>query len=254
MDIEKYSSRAKFKQLPEGWNHPDSNKFSSNWEYTKTLSNYHFDKWVQEKEGDWFERVGRFSGNWELELKELQEKSKEMTWSDLSSSGKHPGFKTGKSVTIDQETHDRKVRGLENNHYTQLVLHNDVIKHDVFRRMVEYWKLDNVAVRGQVQMPGQCYIMHIDKLWHRNPVDPTKIIRLVINLEDYEPGQLVQYGNAFYSQWRAGDVHVFDTLNVPHSTANMSDKPRSIIIMTGLRTEFTDEKLKKASIDSIYNI
>lgn len=254
MDINKYTSRAKFKELPADFNHQDSVNYNSNWDYTKTLSTYHFDPFIKEKEGDWFERIGRFDGNWTEELKLIQEKSKELTWKELSSSGQHPGFKTGKSITIDQETNDRIARGLEDNPYTQLVLHDYVMQFPVFKKMVEFWELDKVAVRAQVQLPGQCYIMHIDKLWHRNPADPTKITRLVVNLEDYVPGQLVQYGNAYYSQWRAGDTHIFDTLNIPHCTANMSDKPRSIIVMTGIRTAGTDEKIKNASADSRYSL
>jgi hypothetical protein len=123
-----------------------------------------------------------------------------------------------------------------------------------FKKMVDYWELKNVAVRGQVQMPGQCYIMHVDKLWHRHPADPSKISRFVVNLSDYEAGQMVQYGNYNLMQWRAGDIHIHDTLNVPHCTANMSDKPRPTLVITGIRTENTDYKLSLATKQSRFKI
>lgn len=254
MDISKFTNRVKYSSLSDDFCHQDSANYKSNYEYTKTLSTYHFDPFVVEHEGDYVEFVGRYVGDWKQELNSLIEKSKEMTWKDLSAQGKHPGFKSGVSVTIEQETYDRKLRGLEDNPYTQLVLHDYVMSLEPFKKMVEYWELKNVAVRGQVQMPGQCYIMHVDKLWHRNPSDPSKIIRFIINLSDYEAGQLVQYGNFNLMQWRAGDIHIFDTLNVPHCTANMSDKPRPIIVITGIRTENTDKKLELAHKLSRYEI
>lgn len=254
MNIDKYTSRIKHPSLPEDFCHQDSVNFSSNYEYTKTLSSYHFDSFVVESEGDYVEFVGRYVGDWSSDLSQLLNKSQEMTWKDLSESKQHPGFKSGVSVTIEQENYDRKLRGLENNHYTQLVLHDYVMSLPTFKKMVDYWELNKVAVRGQVQMPGQCYIMHVDKLWHRNPTDPGKIIRFIVNLTDYSAGQLVQYGNYNLMQWRAGDIHVFDTLNVPHCTSNMSSDARPILVITGIRTVGTDKKLMAASKQSRYTI
>lgn len=254
MNIKKYESRVKFKSLPENFMHQESVNFKSNWEYTKTLSTYHFDSFVKETEGDYVEFIGRFKGNWEKELNELKKISENMIWEDLSKNKKHPGFKTGVSVTTEQENHDRKLRGLENNSYTQLVMHDDVLSFPVFKKMVDHWHLKNVAVRGQVQKPGQCYIMHVDKLWHRNPQDPSKIIRIIVNLEDYASGQLVQYGNYNLMQWKSGDIHIFDTLNVPHCTANMSESTRAILVITGIRTEKTDEILRFCQKDLIYDL
>lgn len=254
MDIKKYESRVKFKKLPENFSHEESKNFLSNWEYTKTLSTYHFDKFKKEQEGDYVEFIGTFEGSWTEDLNKLKIFSEKMTWSDLSKSKLHPGFKTGVSVTIEQENYDKKIRGLENNDFTQLVLHEDVMSLISFKHMAEYWKLKNLAVRGQVQHPGQCYIRHIDKLWHRNPSDPSKIIRIIVNLEDYEAGQLVQYGNFNLMQWKAGDIHVFDTLNVPHCTANMSDNTRSILVITGIRTEETDKILENSYKNTIHKL
>jgi len=45
MDINQYASRTKFKQLPSDFNHQDGANYNSSWEYSKTLSNYHFDNY-----------------------------------------------------------------------------------------------------------------------------------------------------------------------------------------------------------------
>lgn len=254
MNPDKYRFNQKFKKLPLDFNHQESKNFNSNWEYTKTLSNYHFDPFVSEKEGEWVDVIGKFSGDWSEDLAALKEISQKLTWRELSSSGKHPGFKNGISVTIDQEFEDRRVRGLLDNDFTQLALHKDVMSLSIFKKMVDFWELENVAVRGQVQQPGQCYIMHIDKLWHRCPKDPSKIIRIIINLEDYVQGQLVQYGNYNYSQWKKGQIHTFDHFNIPHCTANMSDTERSILVITGLKSERTNQILTSLNKDTIINI
>jgi hypothetical protein len=254
MDPNKYRKRQKFQKLPEDFNHQESQNFISNWEYTKTLSTYHFDPFKIEYEGDWIDIIGKFEGDWDTDLKKLIEISENLTWKELSSSGKHPGFKNGVSITIDQEFEDRRVRGLIDNDFTQLVLHDDVMSLPTFKKMLEYWHLEKFAVRGQVQKPGQCYIMHIDKLWHRSPLDPSRIIRIVINLTDYVQGQLVQYGNYNFMQWKKGQIHTFDHFNVPHCTANLSDSNRPILVITGLKTEKTCQILKDLNKDSIISI
>jgi len=254
VDIKKYENRSKFKKLPNDFNHQDAKNFESNWEYCKTLSNYHFDKWKKETEGDWFHYLGKYVGDWNSELKEIIEESRNLGWSELSKKGKHPGFKSGESATIDQENYDRSRMGLSEIEYTNMVLSDDLMRYSFIRSMIDLWSLEKPSVRAHVQMPGQSFILHIDKLWHRNPENPTKIMRLVIHLEDWEPGQIIMYGNAVHIQWKAGDVHIFDTLNVPHCSSNLSDKPRSILIVTGQRTSNTDILLDKADSTSLYYI
>ena len=60
MDINQYANRTKFAQLPADFNHQDGAKFKSSWDYSKTLSNYHFDNFRKEEIGDWFHLLGNF--------------------------------------------------------------------------------------------------------------------------------------------------------------------------------------------------
>jgi hypothetical protein len=120
--------------------------------------------------------------------------------------------------------------------------------------MVDFWALEKPSYRVHVQWPGQAFGMHIDKLWHRSPQDPSRIVRIAIHLADFEPGQVMCYGNATLTQWRAGDIHMFDTLNVPHGTFNISTSPRPNLVITGLRTELTDIRLAAAHASNEYPI
>lgn len=254
MDIKTYTDRVKFKSLPNDFNHQEGAKFDSSWEYSKTLSNYHFDKWRKESEGEWYHKLGRFCGSWEHHIPTIIEKSKDLDWEDITKSGKRPGFKGGVSPMISQEKKDREIRGLADTEYTNIVLEEYLDRFSEIKKMIDFWALEKVTYRCHVQWPGQTFAVHIDKLWHRNPVDPSRIVRLIVHLADYEPGQIMLYGNCLHTQWQAGDVHIFDTLNVPHATFNISTMPRPNLTITGLRTQETDRKLADASADSIYHI
>jgi hypothetical protein len=254
-----YEDRAKFKSLPLDFQYQDAEKYESNFEYLKeNFSNYHFDKWKEEQEGEWYNRLGRFkfSDEDKQALDELlpwfEEESKKVGWNELTTKGVHPGFPGGVSPLHEQEEYDRLLNG--GNEFTQIVPEPKIAEISVLQKMSQYWKLKRCRTRIHTQMPGQSFPMHIDKLWHRYPADPAKLIRVVIHLQDYEPGQIMIYGNAPHTQWRAGDIHCFDTLNVPHATYNMSRKPRTIFVLTAVRTAETDEIFMNCNKDTIHEI
>jgi hypothetical protein len=254
MQIKQYTERVKYKSLPKDFNHQEGVKYNSSYEYTKTFSNYHFDKWKEETEGEWFHRLGRFDGNWADALTKIVEKSKELGWDESTKQGLRPGFVNGQTPMASQEEYDRKQHGLAEVDQTQLVVEKFLEQFDFITQMVNFWRFEKPSYRVHVQWPGQAFGMHIDKLWHRCPEDPSRIMRICINLADFEPGQVMCYGNTTYTQWRAGDIHTFDTLNIPHGTFNLSTSPRPNLVITGLRTAETDKKLELARPDSVYNL
>jgi hypothetical protein len=85
-----------------------------------------------------------------------------------------------------------------------------------------------------------------DKLEKFNPTDPSKIMRIMINLSDWEPGHFMQYGNFNHTRWRIGDIYTFDWRHVPHSSANASLKPRVSLLTTGVVGAKTQEFLNLA--------
>ena len=126
-------------------------------------------------------------------------------------------------------------------------------------KMMDYFKLisDGVSLvkwQAHIQMTGQMFNMHIDKLWDRCPDNPERIVRITIMLDDWQPGHFYAYGNCMYDHWQAGEVHVFDWSNVPHCTANASSHPRAVLQMTGLKTERTQQLLDNASSNNIFTI
>lgn len=249
-----YEKRVKYQELPLDFQYQNASSYQSNWEYIKNeLSNYHFDKWKIENEGEWWHKLGNMKLTTEMVemLFKIEQTSKSIGWFDITSTY-HPGFPNGKSPLLDQEDFDRTKSGIQGE-YTQVVPETEIVNTS-FQKLAKYWKLKRLRTRIHVQFPGQMFAMHIDKLWHRYPNDPKKIIRLVVNLSDYEPGQLMIYGNSILTQWRAGDVHCFDTLNVPHATANLSTVPRPIMIITGIRTEETDNLLLLSTKDTVHMI
>lgn len=256
MDPNKYAKRAKFKSLPLDFQYQDSAGYESNWDYIKnTFSNYHFDKWKFDQEGDWFDVLGRFelAPNMEDILKTMEEESKKVGWHDLTTMAVHPGFPGGQSPLYNLEEHDRRASGIAGE-FTQIVPEAAMCEITEIQGLATYWKMKRLRTRIHVQMPGQTFIQHIDKLWHRNPADPTKVMRIMVALKDYEPGQIITYGNAVCTRWRAGDIHTFDTLNVPHASVNLSRAPRPFLIITGVRTEETDEILSRSMEGTLHHV
>ena len=98
--------------------------------------------------------------------------------------------------------------------------------------------------RIHIQMPGEVWNLHIDKLNKWAPDNPDSIMRIFIQLTDWQNGQFWEYGNYHWNQWRAGDVSTFDWPNMPHCTANAGYHPRVTFQLTGIRTETTTKFLQ----------
>ena len=229
---------------------------TSSWDWTVEKSKYHFDYTRRDAPGEWFQPLGKFSGDWQDDLTSyMQSGSKPITWRTRKESP-HYLNKDGtyeQSTMLEQEELDLEKAGFGKD----LVLTDVVEKEEltpVFQRMYEYFGLENPWVRLHLQHPGQMFNLHIDKLYDRSPGDPSQVARLVVNLTDWEPGQFYAYGTHNMSHWKAGDVHIFDWANIPHATANCSRVIRPTMIMTGTKTARTEEVLAAATPQSIYVI
>jgi hypothetical protein len=111
------------------------------------------------------------------------------------------------------------------------------------QRISDSFALADCMDRIHVQQPGEVWNLHIDKLYKWDPDHPEQVMRIMIQLTDWQPGQFWQYGNYCYSQWRAGDVTTFDWANIPHSTANAGFDSRATLQLTGIRTAATMDYL-----------
>ena len=61
MEPNDYEVRARHKSLPLDFQYQGAEGYTSNWDYIKeNFSNYHFDKWKFDEEGEWYTKLGRF--------------------------------------------------------------------------------------------------------------------------------------------------------------------------------------------------
>jgi len=111
------------------------------------------------------------------------------------------------------------------------------------QRISDAFALEDCMDRIHVQKPGEVWNLHIDKLQKWSPEHPEQVMRIMIQLTAWQPGQFWTYGNYHYSQWRAGDVTTFDWANIPHATANAGFDPRVTLQLTGIRTAATMDYL-----------
>jgi hypothetical protein len=68
----------------------------------------------------------------------------------------------------------------------------------------------------------------------RQPAGLKTIWRCFVALDDWKPGQIVNFEPGFWSHWKKGDVVFFDWKNTPHSTANCGATLRPFLKITGV--------------------
>jgi hypothetical protein len=230
--------------------------YSSSWEWTRERSQYHFDWTKRDQTGEWWTPLGRFVGDWSLDLEDaLSKASKPITWASRKDSPyyqKEDGsFEQSKMLA--QEENDLRNTGAP----VDLKLTDVIEKDDIgatLSKMYQFFELEDPWVRLHIQRPGQMFNLHIDKLQDRCPEDPTRVVRIMVHLTDWEPGQFYNYGTQNITHWAAGDVHTFDWANVPHATANASRSLRPSMIMTGVATDKTKQIIESASKEKRYPI
>jgi hypothetical protein len=68
----------------------------------------------------------------------------------------------------------------------------------------------------------------------RQPKGQKDIWRCFVALDDWKPGQIVNFEPGFWTDWKKGDVLFFDWRNTPHSTANCGVHNRPLLKITGI--------------------
>ncbi len=213
----------------------------SNWEETKAKSTYHFDPRVKDQKEDVVYYLGNIEPTWEGELADIIDKSKPATWGTR-------GYK-GEGVAPPREDQVKEEYDLERYGYGKdyIITHLNWQIPAQLKQVTDKFGLEDCMERIHVQMPGEVWNLHIDKLSKWCPEDPSRVLRVFIQLSDWQPGQFWEYGNYHWNQWRAGDVSTFDWANMPHSTANAGHHPRVTFQLTGVKTEKTEKFLQELS-------
>lgn len=205
----------------------------TNWEKTSPRNNYHYDSFKHDPAYDGMRYIGKFEGDWKEELERTIEKSNDITWRT-----RNPIDNPNGSEDIEAEELDL----IQTGSTADLVLTKlDYQIEPIFQAMTDALHLlpgddRDVQRRVHVQMPGQVWNLHVDKLEKWNKKEPKTVYRFMVMLSDWEAGHFMQYGNFVHTGYRAGEIYSFDWFNSPHCTANAGRTPRCTLLVTGVAT------------------
>ena len=206
---------------------------SSSWDKLRAKSTYHFDPMRKENYDDVIIDLGHIEPTWADELQTILAQSQPANWETR-------GFK-GEGVDVPRPELADEEYDLERVGVDPKVVITDLAWKlgPKLQAVSDAFALEDCMNRIHVQRPGQLWHLHIDKLYKWFPEDPSKVMRIFIQLTDWQPGQFWEYGNYHWNQWRAGSVTTFDWQNLPHCTANAGFHPRVTLQITGIRTDRT---------------
>jgi len=209
----------------------------SNWQTLQAKSTYHFDSTRIDPSESVVAYLGNIEPTWTHDIKDIIDNARPATWATRWYKGE--GIEAPPEELAAEEydlTANSMPADLPISHLTWRI-------PESLQRISDACALDNCMNRIHVQRPGEIWNLHIDKLQKWDPDHPEMIMRIMIQLTDWQPGQFWQYGNYNYTQWRAGDVTTFDWANIPHATANAGFHPRVTLQLTGIRTAATMDYL-----------
>lgn len=205
----------------------------SNWEISRAQSNYHFDSKKIDQPHDVMSYLGHITPTWTHDINDIINDARPATWATRGYKGE--GIQAPPEE-LAMEEYDLTRHGmpvdLSISHLTWRI-------PESLQRISDAFALENCMNRIHVQRPGEVWNLHIDKLQKWDPDNPQQVMRIMIQLTDWQPGQFWEYGNYHYNQWNAGDVTTFDWANIPHATANAGFIPRATFQLTGIRTAAT---------------
>jgi hypothetical protein len=210
---------------------------NSSWETSKQKSKYHFDHFKNDTEMDKVIKLGKIVADYKSEVAEIVKNAKPVTWRTRGKVGK-----ARPEEELASEDYDLERFGYGKDHQ---ITHLNWTIPEKLQKISKLFALGDCMDRIHVQMPGEVWNLHLDKLHKWAPDAPYTVMRIQLALTDWEQGHFWSYGNHLHQQWRAGDVTTFDWQNIPHSTANAGHNPRVTFQMTGVITPETLEFINR---------
>jgi hypothetical protein len=210
----------------------------SSWDETKEKSQYHFDTDKMDPRFDTVVNLGQIQPCWESELDKIINTSFPAQWANRGYKGR---YEQAPAEDLAAEEYDMERIGMDPK---MTITHLNWDLPPILQRICDLFSLDDPMNRLHVQRPGELWNLHLDKLYKWCPEDPSKVMRIMIQLTDWQPGQFWEYGNYHHRGWKAGEVTTFDWENVPHSTANAGHHPRVTLQLTGVKTPATEAFLE----------
>lgn len=210
----------------------------SSWQDTASTSRYHFDRTRQDPRWDTVIGLGQLdASNWGHDIDRIVKESQPATWETRGYKGEGNDIP---SADLAAEEYDLERIGADPKMEITNLNWNIPASLMIVARD---FALKDHMVRLHVQWPGQVWTRHIDKLQKWAPESPADVLRIFVQLTDWQPGQFWEFGNYQYRGWRAGEAITFDWQNVPHCTANAGHHPRVTMQITGVRTSATERYL-----------
>jgi len=164
---------------------------------------YHYDNTVRDGYGETFRILGKVIGDWDIDLYVANQRSTPVIWGSR------------------QESPD--------------LIYCAELGEDTpnLNRIVDIFKFTQVFTAGlQTQKPGAGVTRHVDDFTLFEKSEEKKI-RVLVVLENWNPGQSMCFGNTVLDYWEKGQIIYSDFEKIPHSTSNASWVPRSILAITG---------------------
>ena len=124
-----------------------------------------------------------------------------------------------------------------------------------FLKIAELLGFENPSVWINNQPPGALMARHVDTISClvneqirdiksepfdrdlRQPKNSKPIYRCFVALDDWHPGQIVNFEPHFWTNWKKGDVCFFHWRTTAHSTANTGWHDRPLLKITGTLTD-----------------
>ena len=209
----------------------------SNWQTSRARSTYHFDSKKIDQVQDVVTYLGHIEPTWLADLEDIIKHAQPATWATRGYKGRD-----GQAPREDlaAEEYDLIANGMSKD---LPITHLNWQIPESLQRISDALALADCMNRIHVQRPGEIWNLHLDKLEKWDPEHPEMVMRIMIQLTDWQPGQFWEYGNYHWNQWQAGDVTTFDWQNIPHATANAGFHPRVTLQITGVRTAATMDYL-----------
>jgi hypothetical protein len=217
----------------------------SSWDETRKRSKYHFDTTSYDPKYDTIVNLGYIIPFWQNDIETIIETSKQVSWRTRGD----PNKPSRPESELSAEEYDLEKTGYGADYKISNLNWNIP---DKLVKLAESFGFEKMMCRVHVQQPGQVWNLHLDKLEKWCPENPNSVMRVMIQLTDWQQGQFWSYGNYLFTGWKAGDVTTFDWQNVPHSTANASHYPRVTLQVTGIKTFQTTNFLNLLSSATQY--
>jgi hypothetical protein len=222
------------------------------WDYSKSLSNYHFDSTINEDHQPHYKVIGRIEGDL-AGLYEQQLKLHTPQANSFLSRFKVQSDRDDLPFTADYDRAELEYLNLPPDHtffYNLRCGENETIQ-----RIYDSFRFERRGGSFHIQRPGGMFPYHIDEIPYIKGNDPNSILdrephraaRFEIQVFDWQPGHVWAVGNTYWKQWRAGDILWHNWRDTPHGTCNFGRSDRVTLQITGICSDETLEIIKNGN-------